>query len=65
MNVLSDSEIDRYHTKISPLDKAGGFDIEGWGSIFIRRIEGCYWNVIGLPIATLAKMLKKVGVSIL
>ncbi|MBU0467800.1 MAG: septum formation protein Maf [Candidatus Omnitrophica bacterium] len=65
MNSLSDSEIDRYHVKVSPLDKAGGFDIEGWGSIFIRRIEGCYWNVIGLPIAKLAKMLKKVGVSIL
>jgi len=65
MNSLSDSEIDRYHTKISPLDKAGGFDIEGWGSIFIRRIEGCYWNVIGLPIAKLVKMLKKVGVSVL
>lgn len=65
MNSLSDVEIDRYHAKISPLDKAGGFDIEGWGSIFIRRIEGCYWNVIGLPIAKLAKMLKKVDVTVL
>lgn len=65
MNYLSDKEIDRYHKKVSPLDKAGGFDIEGWGSIFIRRIEGCYWNVIGLPIAKLAKMLKKVGVTVL
>jgi septum formation protein len=62
---LSDEEIDRYHRKVSPLDKAGGFDIEGGGSVFIHRIEGCYSNVIGLPIAKLAGMLKKLGVSIL
>ena len=65
MTPLSDQEIDRYHNKVSPLDKAGGFDIEGHGSIFIRRIEGCYTNVIGLPISKLASMLKKVGVSLL
>ena len=65
MTPLSDEEIDRYHNKVSPLDKAGGFDIEGHGSIFIRRIEGCYTNVIGLPISKLASMLKKMGVSLL
>ncbi|MCK5082024.1 MAG: septum formation protein Maf [Candidatus Omnitrophica bacterium] len=62
---LTDEEIDRYHAKVSPLDKAGGFDIEGGGSVFIHRIEGCYSNVIGLPIAKLATMLRKVGVFIL
>lgn len=62
---LSDEEIGRYHKRVNPFDKAGGFDIEGWGSIFIHRIEGCYSNVIGLPVAKLAGMLKKVGVSIL
>lgn len=62
---LSDEEIDRYHQRVNPFDKAGGFDIEGWGSIFIHRIEGCYSNVIGLPMAKLALMLKKVGVSLL
>jgi len=62
---LTDKEIDRYHQKVSPLDKAGGFDIEGNGSVFIHRIEGCYSNVIGLPIAKLAHMLKEFGVSIL
>jgi len=65
MTPLSDKEIDLYHRKVHPFDKAGGFDIEGWGSIFIRRIEGCYSNVIGLPLAKLFKMLKKVGVSVL
>ena len=62
---LSDEEIDHYHRKVCPLDKAGGFDIEGGGSVFIHRIEGCYSNVIGLPIAKLAQMLREVGVFIL
>lgn len=65
MLTLSKKEIDRYHKKVKPFDKAGGFDIEGWGSIFIHRIEGCYSNVIGLPMAKLSQMLKKVGVSVL
>lgn len=62
---LTEKEIDQYYRRVNPFDKAGGFDIEGWGSIFIHRIEGCYSNVIGLPMAKLAGMLKKVGVSIL
>lgn len=62
---LTDEEIDRYHRRVSPLDKAGGFDIEGGGSVFIHRIEGCYSNVIGLPVAKLAAMLRKVGISII
>ena len=64
MNHLSDAEIDRYHTRISPLDKAGGFDIEGHGGLFIRRIEGGYSNVIGLPMAKLREMLKEFGIFI-
>lgn len=65
MNELNDEEIDRYHQHVSPLDKAGGFDIEGRGGVFIPRIEGCYFNVVGLPVAKLAQMLKKFGVHVL
>ncbi len=65
MTHLSNEEIERYHNKVSPLDKAGGFDIEGHGALFIRRIEGCYFNVIGLPMAKLFQMLKKMGVHLL
>ncbi len=65
MSPLSDPEIDRYHQKVPPFDKAGGFDIEGVGSLFIHRIEGCYTNVIGLPMAKLREMLKKAGVSLI
>ena len=62
---LSDASIDRYHQLVSPLDKAGGFDIEGKGALFIPRIEGCYFNVVGLPLAKLAAMLNNFGVKAL
>jgi septum formation protein len=65
MNKLTDQEIDRYHKLVSPLDKAGGFDIEGKGALFIPRIDGCYFNVVGLPLAKLATMLKGFGVNVL
>ncbi|NCC53830.1 MAG: hypothetical protein EOM20_21860, partial [Spartobacteria bacterium] len=65
MHPLTDQEIDAYHQRVCPLDKAGGFDIEGLGSLFIRRVEGCYTNVIGLPMAKLRLMLKKFGITTL
>jgi septum formation protein len=64
MNPLTEAEITHYHKKTTPLDKAGGFDIEGRGGLFIHRIEGCYSNVIGLPLARLRLMLKEFGVEI-
>ncbi|MEI8012194.1 MAG: Maf family protein [Candidatus Omnitrophota bacterium] len=62
MTPLTDREIDRYHQEVSPMDKAGGFDIEGRGGLFIPRIEGCYFNVIGLPLAKLVLMLRQFGI---
>jgi septum formation protein len=64
MYPLSDSEIRNYFRRVSPLDKAGSFDIQGLGGIFIDRIEGCYYNVVGLPMAKLARILKKTGIHI-
>jgi septum formation protein len=61
---LSDSEIRSYFKRVSPLDKAGSFDIQGLGGILIDRIEGCFYNVVGLPIAKLAKILKKTGIHL-
>jgi septum formation protein len=60
MYKLSDAEIRNYFKRTSPLDKAGSFDIQGLGGTFIDRIEGCYYNVVGLPLAKLAKILKKI-----
>jgi len=59
MRPLSDEEIKKYFKRISPLDKAGSFDIQGRGRIFIDRIEGSFSNVVGLPIEKLARILKK------
>jgi septum formation protein len=61
---LTDQQIKNYFKRTSPLDKAGSFDIQGLGGIFIDRIEGCFYNVVGLPLAKLAKILVKAGVDI-
>lgn len=64
MYPLTDKQIRSYFKKISPFDKAGSFDVQGPGSIFIDRIEGCFYNVVGLPLAKLARILKKTGIDI-
>ena len=61
---LSDRQIRSYFSRVSPLDKAGSFDIQGFGSVFIDRIEGCFYNVVGLPMAKLSKILSKTGIDI-
>ena len=61
---LSDKQIRNYFKRVSPLDKAGSFDIQGLGSVFIERIEGCFYNVVGLPLAKLGKILKKTRIDI-
>jgi len=63
MDKLSDRDIDSYFSLVSPLDKAGGFDIQGKGAFFIRRIEGCFYNVVGLPLRKLYLLLKKAGIN--
>jgi septum formation protein len=63
MYKLSDRQIKNYFKKVSPMDKAGSFDIQGMGGIFIDRIEGCFYNVVGLPLAKLAGMLRLTGID--
>jgi len=64
LDKLTDKEIKGYFKYISPLDKAGSFDIQGKGAFFIRRIEGCFYNVVGLPLRKLYQMLKELDVKI-
>ncbi len=64
MRRLTDTQIRNYFKRVSPLDKAGGFDIQGLGGIFIDRIEGCFYNVVGLPLAKLDVILEKIGIEI-
>ncbi len=56
---LSKKEIDLYLQKEAVLDKAGGFGIQGFAGTFIQRIEGCFYNVMGLPLAKVRLMFKK------
>jgi septum formation protein len=48
---LSDSEIEAYAHSGEPMDKAGAYGIQGLASKFVERIDGCYFNVMGLPVA--------------
>ena len=49
---LSKNEIDYYINNFNPLDKAGAYGIQDWSSIFVKKIDGCYFNVVGFPIST-------------
>ena len=62
---LTPEEIDAYVRSKEPLDKAGAYAIQGLGSVIVERIEGDYFNVIGLPLSALAEGLKEFGVHIL
>ena len=63
-NPLSVEQIRHYHTHVEWKDKAGGYAIQKTGSLLIRRIEGCYFNVMGLPINVLGRLLKKHGINL-
>lgn len=57
---LCENEIDDYVATGEPFDKAGAYAIQGLGGKFIPRIEGCYFNVMGLPLARLYEALRKI-----
>jgi septum formation protein len=61
MNVLTDDEIRDYIASGEPMDKAGAYAIQGRASRWIPRIEGDYFNVVGLPVALVWKMLQVAG----
>ncbi len=58
---LSDEEIDAYIATGEPFDKAGAYGIQGIGGRYVTRIEGCYFNVMGLPLARLWAFLREFG----
>jgi septum formation protein len=62
---LSQGEIGEYLATGEPLGKAGGYGIQGYGALLVARIEGCFYNVVGLPLARLGEMLKSFGVDLL
>lgn len=62
---LTEEEIEAYIETGEPLDKAGAYAIQGIGALIVKEIEGDYFNVMGLPLSSLAEALKKFGVYVL
>jgi septum formation protein len=57
---LTSSEIETYLQTKEPFDKAGAYGIQGYGSQFIEKISGCYFNVMGFPVSLFYSMLKEI-----
>lgn len=58
---LSDLEIDHFVHAVKPLDRAGAYTVDGPGTLLVARYDGCYQNVLGLPIVRLQKLLRELG----
>jgi len=58
---LPESEMEDYLVSGEPFDKAGAYGIQGIGGRYVTRIEGCYFNVMGLPLSRLCSMLQTLG----
>jgi len=61
---LSENEINRFVDTVRPLDRAGAYTVDGPGSLLVSRYDGCYQNVLGLPIVRLDKLLRTLGYSL-
>lgn len=61
---ISDETILKYIESGEPMDKAGAYGIQGYGGIFVEKINGCYYNVVGLPLNKLYFLLKEMGVNL-
>ena len=63
-NSLTPEEIRHYHTKLHWSDKAGGYSIQMAGGLAVKKIEGCYYNSVGLPINTVRQLLLNVKIDL-
>lgn len=60
-NEVTNEEIEKYIATGEPMDKAGAYGIQGIASRWIPRVEGCYFNVMGLPVSRVYRMLRSAG----
>jgi septum formation protein len=65
MKPLYPEEIERYIDTGEPMDKAGAYAIQGVGSLFIEKIDGCYFNVMGMSMVLLEQLMQRHGLSLL
>ena len=63
MRALEDELIDAYVATGEPMDKAGAYAIQGKAALFVERIEGCYFNVVGLPLYQLSLLLSRMEIK--
>lgn len=61
---LTDDQIEKYIDSGDPMDKAGSYGIQGQAGVFVEKIDGCYYNVVGLPLNKLYYMLKRMSVNL-
>ena len=64
MRSLNEKEIRAYLSRIKPLDKAGAYAIQGAGAVIVEKISGCYYNVVGFPLAKLEEMLLRLKITL-
>jgi septum formation protein len=62
---LNEDEIEAYIKSGEPLDKAGAYGVQGLGAVIVKRIEGDFFNVMGLPLNSVAESLKTFGIKVL
>ena len=65
MKPLDEQSIRAYVATGEPADKAGAYGIQGLGATLVEAIEGCYFNVVGLPVSLLTDMLSEFGIHVL
>lgn len=63
-NALTEEQMHTYYQSLSYQDKAGGYSIQGAGGLIVKKIDGCYYNVMGLPINSVRQLLLHVGIDL-
>ncbi|MEI6242559.1 MAG: Maf family nucleotide pyrophosphatase [Chlamydiota bacterium] len=63
-HALTEKQIQAYHKSFYFLDKAGGYAIQEGGSIVVKKIDGCFYNIMGFPINTVRELLLRVGIDL-
>ena len=62
---LSTEEVARYVATGEPIGKAGGYAVQELGAVFVEEVDGCFYNVVGLPLARLNTLVRRFGIALL